>query len=258
MSSEQLCTTTATVMVLAAGRGERMRPLTDHCPKPLLTAAGKTLIDWQIDKLIAGGFRRFVINHAYLGAQIEAHLGDGADRGVSFIYSPETAGALETAGGIRWALDKITMGSANPAAPFMVVNGDVFSDSDYGAFFCRYAPKLAPGEAALLMTDNPAHHAEGDFCLSAGRLRLANDGTDSAISDNPVGKQKTCTYNGTAVFTPAFFQSLTLGTALKLRPLLEAAIREQRLYAHHDPAYWLDVGTPERLAELDRRLRAAR
>lgn len=219
--------------ILAAGRGERMRPLTDHTPKPLLPAGGKPLIVWHLERLAAAGFRDVVINHAHLGGQIEAALGDGSAWGLSIRYSPEPPGALETAGGIAQALPLLG------DAPFLVVNGDIWCDWDV-----RRAHSLAGRLAHLLMVPNPAHHASGDFGLEGERVVFAHG--EGAL-----------TYAGIGVFSPAFFQDVPLGTAMKLRPLLDDAIRQGTLTGERHGGRWVDVGTPERLIELDAELRGS-
>jgi MurNAc alpha-1-phosphate uridylyltransferase len=219
-------------MILAAGRGERMRPLTDHTPKPLLCAGGKPLIVWHLERLAAAGFREIVINHAHLGMQIEAALGDGAPWGVTIRYSPEPPGALETAGGIAQALPLLG------PDPFLVVNGDIFCDWDFNR-----ARAIAPAGAHLVMAANPAHHHGGDFGLADGRLVYAAQA------------EQTLTYAGLGVFSPDFFASVPPGTALKLRPLLDAAIAAGTVTGEQHHGIWVDIGTPERLAELDRQLR---
>lgn len=218
-------------MILAAGRGERMRPLTDHTPKPLLPAGGKPLIVWHLERLAAAGFRDIVINHAHLGEQIEAALGNGRQWGLNIAYSPEPPGALETAGGIRHALPWLG------DEAFLVVNGDIYCEWD----FCHARP-LANRLAHLVMVANPAHHAGGDFRLHGEQVRYA-DG------------QQTLTYAGIGVFSPRFFADIEDGQALKLRPLLDAAIAAGTLTGEEYHGRWVDVGTPERLAELDRSLR---
>jgi MurNAc alpha-1-phosphate uridylyltransferase len=217
-------------MILAAGRGERMRPLTDHTPKPLLQAGGKPLIVWHLEKLAAAGFREIVINHAHLGEQIEQALGDGSKWGLNIAYSPEPPGALETAGGIAKALP--LLGNH----PFLVVNGDVWCDIDFGRFFRSTAA------SHLVLVDNPAHHAGGDFGLDGERIVYAGDGP-------------TYTYAGVAVFSPAFFRDVPAGQPMKLRPLLDAAIAAGTLTGERHAGRWVDVGTPQRLAELDQELR---
>lgn len=217
--------------ILAAGRGERMRPLTDHTPKPLLVAGGKPLIVWHLERLAAAGFREVVINHAHLGGQIEAALGDGSRWGLHIQYSPEPPGALETAGGIATALPLLG------EQPFLVVNGDVYCDFDFG----RFSASTAAG-AHLVMVANPAHHASGDFSLDGQRVIFANG-------------EQTLTYAGIGFFSPAFFAGIPPGTVMKLRPLLDAAIAAGTLTGERYAGRWVDVGTPQRLAELDVELR---
>lgn len=217
--------------ILAAGRGERMRPLTDHTPKPLLIAGGKPLIVWHLERLAAAGFREIVINHAHLGSQIEAALGDGSRWGLHIQYSPEPPGALETAGGIATALPLLG------DQPFLVVNGDVYCDFDFGRFF-----GATVAFAHLVMVANPAHHAGGDFSLDGERVVYANG-------------EQTLTYAGIGVFSPAFFAEVKPGTVMKLRPLLDAAIAADTLTGERFTGRWVDVGTPQRLAELDHELR---
>ena len=219
--------------ILAAGRGERMRPLTDHTPKPLLPAGGKPLIVWHLERLAAAGFKEIVINHAHLGSLIEQTLGDGSQWGLHIQYSPEPPGALETAGGIASALPLLG------DQPFLVVNGDVYCDLDFG----RFAGWTA-GMAHLVMVENPAHHTAGDFSLDGERVTYANG-------------EQTLTYAGIGVFSPAFFADVQPGTVMKLRPLLDAAIATGTLTGERYTGRWVDVGTPERLAELDQELRTA-
>ena len=217
--------------ILAAGRGERMRPLTDHTPKPLLMAGGKPLIVWHLERLAAAGFREIVINHAHLGAQIETALGDGAQWGLHIQYSPEPPGALETAGGIATALPLLG------DAAVLVVNGDVYCNWDF-----KQAHKLANRPAHLVMVANPAHHSGGDFSLDGERVVYAQGG-------------ETFTYAGIGVFSPAFFAGVPPGSVMKLRPLLDAAIAAGTLSGERYDGRWVDVGTPQRLAELDQELR---
>ncbi|HLO61377.1 MAG TPA: nucleotidyltransferase family protein [Azonexus sp.] len=219
--------------ILAAGRGERMRPLTDHTPKPLLPAGGKPLIVWHLERLAAAGFRDIVINHAHLGAQIETALGDGAQWGLNIAYSPEPPGALETAGGIAKALPLLG------DQPFLVVNGDIYCDWDFNR-----ARQLAAANAHLVMVANPAHHAGGDFSLDGERVIYANG-------------EQTLTYAGIGIFSPSFFTGVTPGTIMKLRPLLDDAIRLGTLTGERYAGRWVDVGTPQRLAALDQELRDA-
>lgn len=226
-------------MILAAGRGERMRPLTDHTPKPLLLAGGKPLIVWQLERLARAGVRDVIVNHAHLGEHIETALGTGARWGVSIRYSRE-ARALESAGGIALALDRLG------SEPFLVVNGDVYCDFD----FSTLAPVAAAMDgnpehlAHLVLVDNPAHHPEGDFALTAWRVQ-------PRAEDSP-----TLTFSGIGLYQPSLFAAITPGTQAKLAPLLREAMVSHVVSGEHHRGYWLDVGTPARLAELDARLRA--
>ena len=222
-------------MILAAGRGERMRPLTDARPKALLPAGGKPLIVWHVEKLAAAGFSEIVINHAHLGALIETALGDGDRFGVDIVYSPETA-ALETAGGIAHALPLLG------AAPFAVVNADVYSDYDYVRLVDAIA-RLAHGDALahLVLVGNPAHNDAGDFALHAGRVAL--DGARY-------------TFSGIAAYRPAMFDTIVRGTKAKLAPLLRKHIAAQRVSGELYAGRWRDIGTPARLALLERELAA--
>lgn len=220
-------------MLLAAGKGERMLPLTTTTPKPLLKAGGTTLIEHQVHKLKAAGFTEFVINHAWLGAQIEAALGDGGRLGVSIAWSREGE-PLETAGGIVRALPLLG------AAPFVLVNADIWSDFAFNALHGA----LQPGDLAhLVLVPNPAHHPRGDFSLHDGRL------------GNSGGGAQRYTYSGIAVFDPQLFAGMADGKA-PLLPLLQKAIALGRASGELFDGDWIDVGTPERLAALDRRLRA--
>ncbi len=222
-------------MILAAGRGERMRPLTDRVPKPLLPAGGRPLVEWQVLRLARAGFSELVINHAHLGAQIEAALGDGAHLGVRIRYSPEAV-ALETAGGIATALPLLG------EAPFAVVNGDVYCEYDFAglARAVRALENDDGRDAHLVMVDNPDHNPGGDFGLQAGRLGEAGP---------------RLTFGGLGAYRSALFDGIAPGTRAALAPLLRAAMARGRVSGEHFRGYWLDVGTPQRLAELDERLR---
>jgi MurNAc alpha-1-phosphate uridylyltransferase len=220
-------------MLLAAGRGERMRPLTDATPKALLEAGGKPLVVRLIERLAAEGFAELVVNHAHLGAMIEAALGDGSRFGVRIRYSPERD-ALETAGGIANAL--AVLGSA----PFLVVNADLHSDYPFGRL--RSAPG-ADAHAHLVLVDNPPHHPAGDFALAGNRV--ANDGAAKL------------TFSGIGVYRPTLFRDVAPGTRAALGPLLRAAAADGRVSAERYAGRWVDVGTPERLARLDAELRRA-
>lgn len=214
-------------MILAAGRGERMRPLTDTTPKPLLDVAGQPLIGWHLQALRAAGFAQVVINHAWLGAQIEARLQDGAAYGLQLTYSAETQ-ALETAGGIATALPQL---SPDGATPFLVVNGDVFTDIDFAQPALQ---SLAPGRLAhLILVPNPEHHPTGDFALAAG-LAVAEG--------SPL-----YTFSGVGLYHPALFAQTPAGQPAKLGPLLREAMAQGLVSASLHQGQWLDVGTVERL-----------
>lgn len=222
-------------MILAAGRGERMRPLTDRVPKPLLQAGGKPLIVWHIERLAAAGFTELVINHAHLGDQIEQTLGSGSAWGVSIDYSREGE-ALETAGGIALALRLLRN------KPFLVVNGDIFCDYDF-TLLRPAAQRLARSSllAHLVLVPNPDHHRCGDFALCGDRV-LA-DGAPRL------------TFSGIGVYAPELFAGITPGVKARLAPLLLEAMGRDRVTGEVHAGRWLDVGTPARLEELDQTLR---
>ena len=244
-------------MLLAAGRGERMRPLTDRTPKPLLVAGGKPLIVWHLEKLAAAGITEVIINHAWLGEQIPAALGDGSAYGVRITYSAEGE-ALETAGGIARALPLLTQGEPENA-PFAVISSDAWSDLDYTRL-TEVAQRLAAGEGDCwcLMVDNPGHHRGGDFALDNGHLKLtstsdkASAGNNTQTTTSP--EADALTYAGIGVFTPAMFRDIADGTRAPLRPWLEKAITAGRALGDHHRGQWFDIGTPARLEELDRLL----
>ena len=220
-------------MLLAAGRGERMRPLTDVTPKPLLEVAGKPLIVWHIEKLVKTGISELVINHAHLGVQIEQTLGDGSRFGAQIQYSPE-AHALETAGGIANALPLLGDG------PFVVVNGDIFCDYDFAGLQKRAESMQSNGDSAhLVLVNNPAQHPGGDFCLRDSRV------TDSGPR---------LTFSGIGIYQPTLFAGITRGSIAPLAPLLRAHIALGKVSGEYHTGLWVDVGTPQRLAELDRQV----
>ena len=218
-------------MILAAGRGERMRPLTDATPKPLLEVGGKPLIVWLIEALAAAQFRELVINVSHLGARVESALGDGRRWDVRIRYSHEVE-ALETAGGIANALPLL-----GPEA-FAVVNGDIHTDFD----FATLVPPAGNDLAHLVMIDNPAHHPTGDFFLESGRVR--EDGTHRY------------TFSGIGVYQPVLFSHIAAGTKYQLSAVLKPAIASGRVSGEHYGGRWCDVGTPERLKSLDRSLKS--
>jgi MurNAc alpha-1-phosphate uridylyltransferase len=219
-------------MILAAGRGERMRPLTDHTPKPLLEVGGKPLIVWHIERLVAAGIPDIVINHAWLGDKIEAALGDGDRWGARIRYSPEQR-ALETAGGIARALPLLD------DAPFLVVNGDIWCDWAINRAH-GWADRMAREKAAmwLLLADNPPHHEQGDFVLRP-------DST-LALTGGP-----RLTFAGIALYAPRFFSSVPADTPVPLAPLLRRAIEIGGALGEHHQGQWVDVGTPARLQQLN-------
>jgi MurNAc alpha-1-phosphate uridylyltransferase len=228
-------------LIFAAGLGERMRPLTERTPKPLLVAGGKPLIAWHLEKLAAAGVRYVVVNTSHLADQFPEALGNGTRWGLRIRYAYEGPTPLETGGGMLNALALLG------PEPFVAVNGDVWSDADYAAL-----PAEPAGLAHLLMVDNPAHHPQGDFVLDGeGRLHAGGeprltfagigvyrrellDGWREAVGDAP----------GAGDQPPRF----------KLAPLLRAAMRKGQVHGTHHRGAWTDVGTPGRLAELDRRL----
>jgi MurNAc alpha-1-phosphate uridylyltransferase len=217
-------------MLLAAGRGERMRPLTDHTPKPLLKVGGKSLIVWHIENLVRAGINEIVINHAHLGAQIESALGDGNQFGANILYSPETK-ALETAGGIAYAMRLLGQ------EPFAVVNSDIFCDYDFAQLHVRAAALKAQGDAAhLVLVSNPVQHPNGDFGFQQQRVTAS---------------PPQLTFSGIGIYQPALFQKISLGSTAPLAPLLRAQIALGKVSGEHHQGLWADVGTPQRLVELD-------
>lgn len=217
-------------MILAAGKGERLRPLTLHTPKPLVRAAGVPLIEYHIRALAQAGFAELVVNHAWLGQQIESYLADGARYGVQIRYSAEGE-PLETGGGIQRALPLLG------EQPFLVVNGDIWTEFDFAGLRGPLA-----GLAHLVLVDNPEHNPQGDFCLHDGQVQEAGPG-------------RRLTYSGMAVLHPALFRECQAG-AFKLAPLLRQAMAKGQVTGEHYAGRWVDVGTHERLAEVERILGA--
>lgn len=228
-------------MILAAGRGERMRPLTDALPKPLLKVGGMALIEYQLRNLARAGFADIVINHAYLGAMIENALGTGERYGVNIHYSPERA-VLETAGGIANALPLLAGQSGDQ--PFLVVNADIYCEMDYVSLLPVMNAMQSEGAqlAHLVLVDNPPHHADGDFALQQNRILLA--GSDRL------------TFSGIGIYQPQLFGAIEPGLAMKLAPLLRRAIEEGKVSGEYFSGQWVDVGTPERLEALDTQLKS--
>jgi MurNAc alpha-1-phosphate uridylyltransferase len=212
-------------MLLAAGRGERMRPLTDDTPKPLLRIGGQTLIEHHIHMLAQANITELVINHAHLGEQIVQALGDGDAYGVNIQYSPETGAALETGGGIFNALPLLG------DAPFIVVNADIWTDYSFTGL-----PHDPVGLAHLVMVDNPEHHPGGDFSLSNGQLSRQGP--------------RMLTFSGVGVYRPTLFAGCTAG-AFPLAPLLRDAMDQEAVSGEYFTGRWFDIGTPERLAAVN-------
>ncbi len=226
----------AHALILAAGRGERMRPLTDATPKPLLRAGGKSLIEWQVERLVAGGFAELVINHSHLGLQIEEAIGDGRRYGARIRYSHE-ATALETAGGVAYALHLLG------DEPFAVVSGDINTDFDYASLLPRIAAIDAAATrtvAHFVMVDNPPWHAKGD---------------DMSVHDGRIvrGRDR-LTYGNIGAFHPGIFRGVPHGSALRMFPWAYGFVDEGRVSGEHFRGAWDNIGTPDQLAALDRRL----
>ena len=214
-------------MILAAGRGVRMRPLTDRIPKALLKVGRRSLIEYHIAALVQAGITDIVINHAHLGNQIEAVLGDGSRYDARIVYSPEGETALETGGGIYRALPLLG------AKPFIVVNADIWCDYPF-----QQLPEKPSGLAHLVLVDNPAFNQTGDFVLNGGHI--VEEG------------QPRLTYSGIGVFTPALFKGCKPGV-FPLAPLLRKAITAGQVSGEHYQGVWYDIGTPERLQMIEQR-----
>jgi len=215
-------------MILAAGRGERMRPLTDVTPKPLLALSGKPLLVHLIERLARAGLRDLVINHAHLGEQIVDLIGDGARYGVRVTYSPEGEGGLETGGGILHALPLIA------SDPFLVVNGDIWTDYPF-----ERLPRVLEELAHLVLVDNPEHHPAGDFALVGERVQAEGG--------------HRLTFGGIGMYRRALFADCRPGR-FALAPLLRAAMGRGVVTGEYYGGRWADIGTPERLAMLEREL----
>lgn len=250
-------------MILAAGRGSRMRPLTDTIPKPLLSVGGKPLIVWHIERLVTAGISRIIINHAWLGTQIESVLGDGRQFGATLHYSAETT-ALETAGGIARALWFFQ------DQPFLVINGDIWCD--WNPVWAQYGVRALTEHDALawlLLVSNPVHNPDGDFLLTTP---LGNDNDTKAApdlapakadystvhlrTDDNAGHHDRCplTFAGIGLYHPRFFAAISDEKPTPLAPLLRGAIARSQVIGTRYQGEWVDVGTPERLHLLERDL----
>ena len=215
-------------MILAAGRGERLRPLTDTTPKPLLEVGGKLLIEHHLERLACAGFREIVINLSHLGDKIRDSLGDGSNWDLNIHYSPEPVGALGTGGGIKKALPQLG------EAPFAIINGDVFTDyplSRLRAIKCD--------QSHLVLVPNPAHNPNGDFALSGGY-----------VVEN---QHPHFTFSGISVYHPRFFDTAPAGN-FSVVPMLQTAMAQQKVTGQLYKGVWHDIGTRERLEELRKQL----
>jgi MurNAc alpha-1-phosphate uridylyltransferase len=215
-------------MLLAAGRGERMRPLTDAVPKPLLQAGGRCLIEYQLERLHLAGIREVVINLSYRGQQIRDHLGDGRRYSLNITYSDEGDAPQETAGAIIHALPLLG------TKPFIVINSDIWSDYPLAQLAAQ-----PDSRAHLVMVNNPGHHSKGDFALVGGRLNMQSD--------------PKLTYSGIGVYTAELFRNYAPGKR-PLREVLLPAIAAGIVSGEHYQGKWLDIGTPERLEYLRQQL----
>jgi len=214
-------------MILAAGRGKRMMPLTAEQPKPMLTVQEKPLIVYHLERLHAAGITEVIINLAWCGEKIQHYCGDGSQWGLTIHYSQEVAEGLETAGGIIQALPLLG------DAPFLVINGDIFTDYDVSSLTQL---QLDDGHAHLVLVENPSHHPQGDFAFAQGHL-VANS-------------EPRFTFAGIALYHPTFFAGLPVDFR-PLAPLLRAKMAEHKVHGERYLGVWVDVGTPERLAELN-------
>ena len=214
-------------MILAAGRGERMRPLTDHIPKPLLEVAGKPLIIWHLEKLAKANFEEVIINHAHLGGMIEAYVGDGSRWNLKVTYSREGS-PLETAGGIKKALPLIG------DQPFLVVNADIYTDFNFATIKNR---NLNDCIGHLVMVKNPKQHPDGDFFLQNNQIELE-------------GKER-LTFSGIAIYQPKIFEDINIEPVAKLAPILKKLIGAKCISGEAYQGLWFDIGTPERLNEVN-------
>ncbi|MBP6748458.1 MAG: nucleotidyltransferase family protein [Xanthomonadaceae bacterium] len=254
-------------LIFAAGLGERMRPLTDTTPKPLLRVAGKPLIVWHLEKLAALGLRDVVINTSWLAEQFPQTLGDGGDFGLRLHYSYEGPTPLETGGGMHHALPFLRGEDGGADAPFIAVNGDIWTDYDFARL-----PRAPEGEAHLVLIDNPEHNAKGDFSLMPnGEVLSEHLAPESASPRDDISQEasasapKRLTFSGIGIYRPSILDDWReiIGAAsgvdadpprFKLAPLLRAAMHRNAVSGEHHSGRWTDVGTPERLATLDRSL----
>ncbi|MCK5454673.1 MAG: nucleotidyltransferase family protein [Calditrichia bacterium] len=224
-------------MILAAGRGERLRPLTDQTPKPLLQIGGKALIEYHIENLVRSGINEIVINLSYLGEKIRAALGDGDRWGARIFYLEEGESALETGGGILHALPLLG------DSPFVVVNGDIWTDFPFSDL-SKQSPENPKGLAHLVLTKNPEHHPDGDFMLDKGQVHSNN------------GQGHSLTFTGIGVYHPTLFSGCT-EKRFPLAPLLRKAMESGQVTGQAYAGMWMDIGTRQRLDELDMFLKSS-
>ena len=217
-------------MILAAGRGKRMKELTKETPKPLILTKGKPLIEWHLEKLSATGFQDIIINICYLPAMIKNFVGDGSSWGLNVTYSEENP-ALETAGGIKNALPYLG------DEPFAVINADIFSNFDYAKLRLINLSKTCDGY--LVLVENPEHNQTGDFGLSDNNYVVLNS-------------ENLHTFSGIAVYHPRLFNSLKKGVRMQLLPLLKTSISNSLIKGELFKGMWSDVGTPKRLALINK------
>jgi MurNAc alpha-1-phosphate uridylyltransferase len=232
-------------MILAAGRGERMMPLTVNTPKPMLYVGDKPLLQYHIEKLARAGIHDIVINHAWCGDKIIEYFANGEKFNVNITYSDESSEALETAGGIKKALPLL---ANNDDDVFLVVNGDVYCDFDYQQF-----PELATNcSAHLWLIENPKHNVKGDFCLVNNLVTNINTDVGTGMSSRiKNSKSQTFTFSGIALYRSSFFSNIAEHKKLALGPLLRSKADKRLIVGHVLSGQWTDVGTPERLNLLN-------
>lgn len=242
------------VMILAAGRGERMMPLTQNTPKPMLEVAGKPLLQHHIENLVAAGIKDIVINYAWCGEKITKYFGNGSAYGANILYSDESDGALETAGGIKKALPLLVNNNNNNNKSdsdyastlyfddiFLVINGDIFCEFDF-----KHLPTLKDEqEACIWLVENPAHNPKGDFTLS-----------DNNVVENKKDNTKSYTFSGIAIYRANFFNALNYEKeqSIALGPMLRKAAKKKTIQGQIITSLWADIGTPERLTEMNQRM----
>ncbi len=247
-------------MILAAGRGERMRPLTDHTPKPLLQVGGKPLLQWHLEALADSGFKSVVMNVAYLGSQIEEFVGDGSRWGLRVRFSHEPQGALETAGGIAQArpwmdeslLSQTVNAEESQGAPFFVINADIWTDwPRVQAFEIAREMQTTRALAHIVLVDNPPHHPQGDFELGADGSPRPLAIPSVIASPKGVAIHPSLTFSGIGIYRPALFSDIQPGQRAPLAPALRKAMAAGQCTASHYRGKWSDIGTPERLNEMN-------